>query len=181
MWLETGSTFSEAQPKVAQKPAERKPMTLYQRIANGTSDTIQKAQDFLVKHGQLKATTTQELAYKLATVVSEKGEIVLSELAKLHPDHEFIIANTATSFHHNDTGNYNALFDTYSKRCDCGCNKYHSDSGLMSNIIPAITPGQNLETKNKLDITELAALTIIGLSVVTVLSLILNKSFSNGK
>lgn len=64
---------------------------LYARVVSDEA-TVPLAQDILSKYGYDKATTTTQLAHKLAAIVMNAGEPALKDIAQIHPDRDLILS-----------------------------------------------------------------------------------------
>ena len=109
------------QPNILDVPQEA---TLYQRIASGDGATLQRCFDFCRKYNHPEPQDRDQLALALATICVDNGEDALYDLAKLHPDTEFITFNSTPSYTMSAAGGRNdnggGGYHNYSGKCGCG-------------------------------------------------------------
>lgn len=68
-------------------------LSVFQRIAFSDLNTMRLAQNFIRENGLPEAADQNEMAAKLAQIVRDKGETVVSAFVSIHPDADLILRN----------------------------------------------------------------------------------------
>jgi hypothetical protein len=150
----------------------RRKITLQELVAE---DATKEAKMLVVKYGETPARNMDDLINKLNYITSTHKESALSDLAKIHPDKDLILAYCSTEKKSNACGCGGCSdFSGFNGEetsgccgsCSCGGKKSSADGSESKTVAPSPTPEKKSDLKEYLPIAIVGGMFLVGLHII---------------
>jgi hypothetical protein len=142
--------------------AKSSEFNVFQRIASGDEKTVMSAIALLRTYNEPAPTTRKDLARGLTMLAANHGDSALIEMAKIHPDADFITANVAA--------NVAPAPSESPHKNDCGCHK--NDTGNAGTVKASEATKELPPVQTNFEMSQFAFLIIMTVGALSFLMVI---------